>query len=68
MPQTEVELRVDGIDGESDADEIEEQLLGTPGVTRVRVDPEAADQNQPLRSALERLGYEVTDDDRDPSV
>ena len=79
MPQTEAELRVDGIDDESDADEIEEQLLGTPGVTRVRVDadegrvdarvnPEAADQKQPLRSALERLGYEMTDDDRDPSV
>ena len=78
MPQTDAELRVDGID-ESDVDGLEEQLLGTPGVTRVRVDadeglvearvnPEAADQKQPLRSALEGLGYEITDSSRDPSV
>ena len=78
MPQTDAELRVDGID-ESDVDSLEEQLLGTPGVTRVRVDadggrvearvnPEATDEKQPLRSVLEGLGYEVTDDARDPSV
>ena len=79
MPQTDAELRVDGIDDESDADNIEEQLLGTPGVTRVRVDadegrvearvnPEATDEKHPVRSVLDGLGYEVTDDDRDPSV
>ena len=79
MPQTDAELRVDGIEDESDAEEIEEQLLGTPGVTRVRVDadegriearvnPDAADDKQPLRSVLDGLGYEVMDEDRDPSV
>ena len=79
MPQTDAELRVDGIDDESDADGLEEQLLGTPGVTRVRVDAdegrvearvnsEATDEKQPLRSILEELGYEVTESSRDPSV
>ena len=79
MPQTDAELRVDGIEDESDAESIEEQLLGTPGVTRVRVDadegrvearvnPEAADDKQPVRTILDGLGYEVTDADADPSV